>query len=130
LSSLAALVKSIVDDWRMLILQEVRLAGAELREALVRVQRGAALSAGGGLLLYAAALLLVTCIALLLSLMMPFWVAALLVGLLVLIEGWVLTVWARQKLNQAMQWPGDSVDSVREDIETIRAHVGKAQGGG
>jgi hypothetical protein len=123
LSSLGRLATSVVADWRTLVVQEVRLARAELREALARGGRGLAMSAGGGLLLYAAALLLAAMIAILLQLIMPAWLAALLVGLLLLVEGWLIMVWARQKLRASLHAPREAAQSVREDVETVKAHL-------
>jgi membrane protein len=125
LGTLGALAGDLGRDWRTLITQEMRLASVEMRETLRRAVRGIGLSAGGGMLLYAAALLILAAVVVALHAIMPFWVAASLVGLLLLIEGWLLTLWARQKLGKAVRVPREVIaDSVSKDVETVKAHLG------
>jgi membrane protein len=121
--SLGALVLGLIDDLRALVRQEMELARVELQANLTQLTRGAALTAGGGLALYAGALGLLIAVALLLNAIMPLWLAALLVGLLTLIEGWILTVGAQRKLKQVSLMPKQAVKTLREDVEMVKEHV-------
>ncbi|MCC6456127.1 MAG: YihY family inner membrane protein [Caldilineaceae bacterium] len=120
---LGALVKSLADDGRMLIRQEMQLLRAEVMSGLAQVARGSALTASGGLLVYAGALGLLCAVALLLYMIMPLWLAALLVGLLTLIEGWILTLGARRRLKQMSLVPKKTFETVREDVEMVKERV-------
>ncbi len=123
LGSLGRLATNLLDDTRTLARQEMSLARAEMREMFARVQRGALLSLGGGLMLYAAAVLVFAMVALVLQLIMPLWLAVFLVGLLLVIEGWLLTLAGRRRLDEAATRSQLVSASLRNDVETIKEHV-------
>ena len=121
--ALGGVTSSLLRDFTNLIQLEVRLARAEVRETIRRVWRGAALAVGGGMLLYGAVLALVATVVLVLTLFMPVWVSALLIGLLLVVEGWILTIAAQHKLRELAETPKQSAASIREDVDTIKSHL-------
>jgi hypothetical protein len=123
LFGLGGLATDLVGDLGALARMEMQLIRTEIKEAAVAAGRGAAFTAGGGLALYGAVLLVLSCIALVLAGLMPAWLAALLVGLLLMIEGWVLTVAARRKLRELAQTPKHTTESIAQDIAMVKEHV-------
>ena len=124
LFSLSSLLTGLVGDMGTLGRLEMRLIRAEIKESLMRASRGAAFTAGGGLLLYGAILFVLIFVTLLVHALMPLWLAALLVGLLLAAEGWVLILWARRKaVNAATRPPEQAIASAQADIQTIKAHL-------
>jgi membrane protein len=123
LYSLSGLTTSLVSDIGTLARLQMHLIRTEIKESLLRAGRGAAFTAGGGLLLYGAALFVLICLTLFVNALMPLWLAALLVGLLLVAEGWILMVWARRKAAEAAKLPERAIASTKEDIKTVKAHL-------
>ena len=123
--SMGSLVMELVDDGRRLVRQEIMLARTEISETVSQAARGSALVAGGGLLLYGGALFVLLAVPLLLWALvaMPLWFALLLIGLFVAFSGWVLMLSARRKLRDAATLPKQSLDSLRQDVETVKGHL-------
>ncbi len=124
--SLGQLVDGLIDDWRTLWRKEIQLARTEMKEKLSKAGRAAAMVAGGGILLYTGFIVLMIGLPLVLLAItvMPFWLAALLVGLLVLIEGALLARWGMVRLKKVRAIPKQTTESVREDVEVVKDHVG------
>jgi membrane protein len=120
---MSRLVLGLVDDGRRLVRQEIHLAKAEIQDTVTKVSRGAAMTVGGGMLLYWALFFVLLTVALLFYLLMPLWLALLLVGGLALVEGWITTVWARHRLAEIRRLPNQSVQTVRQDVEMVKSHV-------
>lgn len=94
--SLKKIVSDLRTDGALLVRQEIALVKAELKEKVASVAKQAALFAGAGLLAYAG--LLVLCAALVLGLIaigVVAWLAALSVGVLVLLGAFLLVQRAR-----------------------------------
>lgn len=115
--SLGLLFGSLLEDVRHLVRQEIRLARVEIQDSVRKLVRGLALTVGGGMILYAGSLLVIVPIILVLYIIMPLWLATFLVGLLLLINGWLLTVYGRGKLREALQAPQRVVDSLTHEID-------------
>lgn len=99
------------------------LAKQEISETARRAASALGLTVGGALVVYAGMILIFFFLAFLLNLLMPLWVALFLVGLLGLIEGWMLIVWARHKLRAIATVPKRSAARVRQDVEVVKAHL-------
>jgi len=117
---LSRLVTSLLAEGGALFEEEIALAKAELRETVMQVERGLALLVGGGFTAYAGALFVLLAVALLLSGIMPRWFGFLLVGVLAAVEGWLLIVAGRNRLAQTRFYPAQTLESVRQDSETLR----------
>jgi len=121
--STGRLMLALVDDGRTLIQREMELASAELKEIVAQVARGVAFIVGGGMMLYAALLILLVAVALLLSGMQSPWITLLLIGILVLVEGWIITMSARHRLAKVQLLPRQTIETLNEDINTVQSHL-------
>jgi uncharacterized membrane protein YqjE len=119
------LVSELIDDVRWLFHQEIALAKAEIQQGLAQMGRGLAFVSGGGLLLYAALLFIVMSVPLLLWAFttMPFWLAALLAGILLMVWGWLMTLWGRRQLAHQLTMPKQTLETLREDVDVIKEHL-------
>ncbi len=125
LFGLVELVGEVVNDGRRLFGKEIQLVRAEIRETLMQLTRSVALLAGGGLLLYGGALFVLIAVPLLFwaILSIPLWLAIFLVGILLLVEGWILTRWARGRLKRLVTLPKQSTESLRQDVEMVKGQL-------
>jgi hypothetical protein len=117
---LQLLVKTLLAEGGALFVEEAALARAEFREMAAKVERGVTLLAGGTFSLYAGGLFLLLAVALLLSRILPLWLGLLLVGVLAAIEGWLASLAGRKRLVQLQLYPAHTLESLRQDGETLR----------
>ncbi len=114
--SLADLVRDILQDVGRIVRAEVQLARTELREKAQRAGKAAGMLGGaavGGLL--AAVCFLTTCVAAL-ALVMPVWLASLLMGILLSFMAAGAYVIGRTKLGQIDPVPQKTVQTMKDDI--------------
>lgn len=122
--STAELVKLAAEQVSRLVRDELRLAQVELAEKGRRAGIGAGMFGGAGVVaLYGVAGLL-TAAVLGLSYVLPPWLAALLVGVVLLVIAGVLALVGRGKVRQAAPaMPEDAVRSVKADINAVTEAV-------
>ena len=103
---------------------ELRLAQAEMRGKAKKAGIGAGMFGAAGLLaLYGGGVLITTAI-LALALAVDAWLAALIVGVVLLAAAGVAALVGKQRVQEAVPpVPSRAVDSVKRDIETVR-HAG------
>lgn len=121
--SLGDLLSDLSQETRLLARQEMALAKAEMREKTKEVGLNATEIAIGATLANAGVLALVASAILGLSLVMEAWLAALIVGLAVLIIGGLLAWSGIQALKSINPVPEQTIEQVEEDIEWISRHV-------
>lgn len=115
------LVKQVSEQVSRLVREELRLAQAELTQKGKRAGVGAGLFGGGGLIALYGAAAVITAVILLLALAMPAWVAALLVGVVLLAVAGVLAWQGRKRVQQATPpAPQQTAQSVKTDVEELR----------
>jgi hypothetical protein len=118
--STSELLGDLTDQVRRLIRAETRLAAIELRRKGKRAGLGAAafgLAGVGGL--YGGGALVICAIAAL-ALVLPVWLAALLVGVGVLLGSGLVALVGRFALRRALPlFPTWAMTSTREDVQTI-----------
>jgi hypothetical protein len=119
--SLTQLIHDLTELVPRLIRDELALAVSELREKGRSARRGAGLfSAGGVLALYGGAAV-GTAAVLGLAEYVPGWLAALIVGVVLLAVAGVLAVLARRQIARAVPpAPEQAIENLREDIATLR----------
>jgi len=116
--SMADVVKDIIGNVQDMIRSEVRLAKAELREETTRTMGGAKmLGIAAGLGFFAGAFLL-TGIALLLALVMPAWIATLLMAVVLGVPAAILFGKGRSQLT--VPTPTKTIDNVKENVEWMK----------
>jgi uncharacterized membrane protein YqjE len=119
--SVAELVGEISEQVSRLVRDELRLARAEMTEKGKRAGVGAGLFGGAGVVaLYGVAALLVALV-LGLAEVMPAWVAALLVAVLLFIGAAVLALVGRRNVRQATPpVPEQAMESVKADVAEVK----------
>ncbi|MBV8972180.1 MAG: phage holin family protein [Sphingomonadaceae bacterium] len=123
-SSIADLLRQLVEDGNHLVRTEIRLAKAEVRDNVAAAVRGSAgIGVGAVLLLGAVFTLLGAAVAFLTPLVGAGW-AAVIVGVAALVIGGVLIMAGAKKLSASSLVPDKTVRSVKRDAETIRGSVG------
>jgi hypothetical protein len=126
--SLASLFSELTREISDLVRQEIALARAEISEKLGQAGMGIALLAAGGVLTVVGLFFLVQAlvfgVAALLSYFMAgetaAWVAPLLVGLLVVVIGWLLISRGRSNLAARNLMPRRTAESLHRDTEFAR----------
>jgi hypothetical protein len=122
--SLGELFSELSQDVSLLVRKEVELAKVELGQQLTRAAKKAASIGTGGALLYAGTLALVTALVLgLIDLGVTAWLAALIVGLVVVALGYVLVQRGRQGLKHVHVKPRRAVRQVKETVEWAKEQV-------
>jgi hypothetical protein len=121
--STAELVKLASEQISRLVRDEMRLAQAELGRKARYAGIAAGLFSGAGVLtVYGVAVLVATAV-LALALVLPGWLAALIVGCVLLALAGVLALVGRSQIKRAGGMPAETVVSVKEDIGTVAEAV-------
>lgn len=118
--SVAALLSDLASETGMLVRQEIALFKAELSEKLGRLGLGAGALAAGGLVAFSGWLVLLAAAVLGLSNLVAPWLAALIVGVVVLAVGAALLFFGKSRLDSAALVPRRTLNSLREDEAWIR----------
>jgi uncharacterized membrane protein YqjE len=120
---LGAVVHRLSEQIPELVRSEIRLAQAELAEKGKHAGVGIGLFSGAGLLaLYGLAGLLTTAV-IALDLVLPLWLAALIVTLVVLAAAGVAALVGKKQVAQATPAaPERAIAGVREDVEAVKGH--------
>ena len=107
-----------------LLRQEVQLAKAELTQSATEVARGIGMLAVGGAVAYAGLLLVLLAVVFgLIKAGLEPWLAALIVGLVVVAIGAVLVLRARASLKPANLAPQKTVESLKEDAAWAKEQI-------
>jgi uncharacterized membrane protein YqjE len=122
--STADLVKRAAEQISTLVRDELKLAQAEITEKGKSAGFGLGLFGAAGVVALYGVLGLLTALTLALGLVMPYWLAALLVGVVLLGVAGILAVSGRTKVKQAAPpVPSETVASVKADIDTVTGAV-------
>ncbi len=118
------------DLWRetsTLVHDEVELATAEISEKVSQLGTGAAAIAVGGAIVFAGFLVLLGAATGALYMMMStehrIWLAPLIVGLVVVVLGFVALGIGRSELKAKNLAPQRTIDSMRDNAELVKGHV-------
>ena len=127
--SLLTLLTDLPDLVRDLIAAEIEQLKAELARKFTALGIGAGLIAGAAVVLLFMVGVLLTSAILALSLVMPGWLAALLVALVLLIIAALVGLIGYRKLKDGMPpVPTDTIDSLKKDLDVVTG-VGKGWNG-
>jgi uncharacterized membrane protein YqjE len=122
--SLPELLKQLSQETTQLVHQELELAKAELQQKGKQAGAGAGMFGGAGALGLAALGALTACFILALDLIMPAWLAALLVAVVYGIIAFVLVKQGQAKLKQATPpVPEQTIETVKEDVEWAKTQM-------
>lgn len=123
--TLGALVHDMTQQMSTLVRDEIRLAQAEMTEKGKRAGIGVGLFGGAGLVaLYGVAALLAT-VVLALALVVPAWLAALIVTVVLFAVAGVLAVQGRSNVSKATPAkPEEAIAGLKEDVATVKGEHG------
>jgi hypothetical protein len=122
--SLGELFADLASQTGTLVRQELRQAGTEISQRATGVGKDIGVLAAGAVVLHAAFLAIVAAIILgLADLGLSWWVAALLVGLVLAGVGYVLVGRARSAITRADVLPRHTMEQVREDQEWAKDQI-------
>ncbi len=103
-----------------LVRKEVQLARAEMGQKASRVGKNVGFLVVGGVVAYTGVLALVAALILVLGLLMPYWLSALIVGLVISAVGAFLVIKGANTLRQENPAPRETVETLKEDREWLR----------
>ncbi|MDP9037428.1 MAG: phage holin family protein [Myxococcota bacterium] len=112
---LGELFSELATQTSTLLRQEVRLAKAEMSGKASKAGRDGAMIGAGGALIHAGALFVLAAIVLALGTLMPLWVAALVVGLVVIGAGYGVCRGGLRALKEIDPAPRETLASLEEN---------------
>ncbi|PWC44778.1 phage holin family protein [Azospirillum sp. TSO22-1] len=123
--SLAGLFADLARDLTGLVRTELELAKAELGEKAGQAAGGVAFIAAGGFVAFAGLLVLLACAVLALSLVVQPWLAALIVGAVVVGIGAALMLMGRSRLRPENLQPNRTLHTLRDDKDWARSQLSR-----
>jgi len=120
---LAALLSDLANETGTLVRQEIALFKAETSEKLGRLGVGAGALAAGGLVAFSGWLALIAAAILGLAHIVAPWLAALIVGIVVIAIGAGLLIFGKSRLAADALVPRRTLNSLRQDEEWIRKQI-------
>jgi hypothetical protein len=125
--SLIALFSDLFRETSTLVRQEAELAKAEISEKVSEVGKGIAALAIGGAIVFAGFIVLLFAASNGLAMMLPEehanWLAPLIVGLAVMVLGFIALGIGKHELSRTNFTPSRTLDSLRQDGQLIKEHV-------
>ena len=120
--SIGELFGHLSEDMALLVRQEARLAKSEMQQKLSRVSRDMVALAGGGMVAFVGALALATAVVLVLidPVGLSPWLAALLVGVVLGLVGWMMVQKGLRDLKETDPTPRRTVETLKEDIQWVK----------
>jgi len=124
--SLMSLFSDLWRETRTLVHQEAELAKAEISEKVSQVTTGAGEIAAGGAILFAGFIVLlfaaVGALELMLATEHSMWLAPLIVGLVVMIVGYIVLSRGRKQMSAESLTPERTLESLQRDARLAKEH--------
>jgi tetrahydromethanopterin S-methyltransferase subunit G len=122
--SIGELFADLAKESSVLVRQEVALAKAELTQKAGKVGKDIGFLAVGGLVLYAGLLAIIAAIIIVLGTIgVPWWLSALVVGLIVAGVGYFLVQKGLDALKRENIAPRQTIETLKEDAEWAKEQV-------
>lgn len=122
-ASVGTLIGNLLSDTNRLVRDEIRLAKAEAGQKVSQAKSGAISLAIGGALLLLGAIYLIQAAIYALALIMPGWLAALIVGGLIAIIGLVMLKSGQKKLQADKLTPHRTQENLSRDAHMVKESV-------
>jgi drug/metabolite transporter (DMT)-like permease len=122
-ASLGALIGGLANDIQDLVRGEIALGRAEFEQKLDRVIMAAIWLLGGALLAFAGLVVLLQGVAAILALMMPAWLALLIVGVIVTGVGAAFAKSGMAMLSLKTLAPDRTTANLRKDAQLLKEHT-------
>jgi len=119
-ASVAGLLKQLTREVPSLFTKELALAKAEIQASLNTLKAGVAGVAGGAIVLLAGFVILLMAVVYGLSTMMQPWLAALIVGAVTMIIGFVMVQSGKKQFEPSHFKPDRTLDALNKDQEALR----------
>ncbi len=116
---IGALVGELTGESRLMLHQFIALAKTELAGKFSMAARDMAMMAAGGALAYAGLLAVVASLVMLLALVVPWWAAALIVGVAVALLGGLLLRAGLAEVRRKGLMPRETLEALREETEWL-----------
>jgi len=121
--SIATLLSDLASETMLLLRQELALLKAELHEKFSRVGQGATALGAGALIAYSGWLVLLAAAVLGLATVLPAWLAALIVAIIVLAISGALLLIGKSRFDSESLKPERTLRSLREDEAWLRERL-------
>ena len=119
--SVGELLTQLSEETSRLVRNELALAKVEMIDKAKHAGVGAGLFSAAGILAHFGAAVLIATAILALDLVMPAWLAALIIGIVVLIAAGVAALLGKKQVSQAgPPAPERTIDNVKRDIDTVK----------
>lgn len=118
--SIGELFSELSREIRTLINQEMRLAKVEMSQKASSMGKSVAVMAVGGFIAYAGLLAIVAAIIIGLSAVVPTWLAALIVGVVIALIGYLLIQRGMEGLKSENLAPRQTIQSLKENKEWVQ----------
>jgi xanthine/uracil permease len=118
--SVVGLLRQLTHEVPSLFTKELALAKAEFQASLNTLKAGIAGVAGGAMVLMAGFIILLMAVVYGLSTMMAPWLAALIVGVVVMIIGFVMVQSGKKQFEPSHFKPDRTLDALNKDQEALR----------
>jgi uncharacterized membrane protein YqjE len=122
--SLGELISSLSEDFSTLVRKEIKLAKVETQESIAHASRSVTMMVAGGLIAYAGLIVLLLGLAVLVGQAInSYWLAGLLVGVVVIGVGAILLSSGRASLKQVTVTPEQTIETLKEDARFVKEKV-------
>lgn len=121
--TLGDLFSSLTEDMSTLIRKEVDLARTETMEKVSSATRSVVSMVAGGMIAYAGLIGVMIAVIVGLSRLMPLWLSALIVGIVVIVIGAIMIMSGRNSLQKMTVVPEQTVESIKENTEWAKEQV-------
>lgn len=121
--SLGELFGELARETSTLVRQEVNLARAEMTQQASQASRGVATLAVGGFVVYAGFLAFLAAVIAGLATLVQWWLAALIVALIVVVVGYAVVQSGLRALRQVSLVPTTTVQTLRDNAEWAKEQV-------
>ena len=118
--SIGELFAELTRETVTLVRKEIQLAKAEMTQKASRVGKNVGFLVAGGIAAYTGLLAVIAGVILLLGLVIPYWLSALIVGLVIIAIGAFLALKGINTLRNESPAPRETVETLKEDREWLR----------
>jgi len=115
--SLGELFSELANDTSTLVRQEIQLARTEMTQKASSAGKDAGMIGAGGALAYAGLLAIIAAIIIGLGQLIPMWLSALIVGLVILVIAYLLVRRGLDGLKNLNPLPEQTIETLNEDKE-------------
>jgi hypothetical protein len=118
--SIGELFADLSQKTTTLVRQEIQLAKVEMSQKASRVGKNVGFLVVGGVVAYTGVLALVTAGIIVLGQLIPYWLSAAIIGIVIAAVGAVLVVKGANTLRQEEPTPRETIETLQEDKEWLK----------